>query len=197
MLYCICRFAFLQPWHKLKKLSCFGLIIDKLHVSMCVCVCVCVFYWHKHTDLPLVCEMRVDFVDHTASTDTWGHRFHPDSYLGQAYDILNTKTRLIKQHLLCKQAINLSLMHVKYLSPPRLWSVGYSWYVVWYNGVTPLEKVSHSSTPKLHTSLSVVYRPDEPAEAVLRHKPSVRTSGTQCRLVQDTYSVSYLIGRTV
>lgn len=101
---------------------------------MCVCVTDL-----KHTDLPLVCEMRVVFLDHTASTDTWGHRFHPDSYLGPAYDILKTKTRhkkRFKQHLLCKQAISHSLVcvvqYVKYLSPPRLWSVGYSCYSVWY-----------------------------------------------------------------
>lgn len=31
-------------------------------------------------------------------------------------------------------------------------------------GVIPMEKVSHSKTPKLHTSLSVVKRPKTPAE---------------------------------
>ncbi len=163
---------------------------------MCVCVCVC-FTDIKHTDLPLVCEMRVDFVDHTASTDTWGHRFHPDSYLGQAYDILNTKTRLIKQHLLCKQAINLSLMHVKYLSPPRLWSVGYSWYVVWYT-VWLLWRRSPTAALRnsTHHSRWCIALMNQQRQC-WDTNPSVRTSGTQCRLVQDTYSVSYLIGRTV
>ncbi len=89
--------------HKKKKYLCFGnhktscIIIISCIIKQAELPCehVCVFTDIKHTDLPLVYETRVDFVDRTASTDTWGHRFHPDSYLGQAYDILNTKTRLI------------------------------------------------------------------------------------------------------
>ncbi len=96
--------CFLQPWHTNKKMNlCFGnhktscIIIISCIIKQADLPCehVCVFTDIKHTDLPLVYETRVVFVDRTASTDTWGHRFHPDSYLGQAYDILNTKTRLI------------------------------------------------------------------------------------------------------
>lgn len=121
----------------------------------------------KHTDLPLVCETRVVFLDHTASTDTWGHRFHPDSYSGPACDILKTKTRhkkRFKQHLLCKQAISHSLVCVvQYVY--SMWSTSLHLvsgllviHVIWY-GIrcdSSGERLpqQHSKTP--HITLSGV-----------------------------------------
>lgn len=132
----------------------------------------------KHTDLPLVFEMRVDFLDHTASTDTWGHRFHPDSYLGLAYDILKTKTKHITNPcsanrrlavVLCVCVIY-TIECVKYLAPPRLWSVGYSCFVVWYmvwllwrtSPTTALQNSTH------HSQWCIALMKQQ--RAVLRHK---------------------------